>query len=189
MSKYEKPVIDVSGVLVLRDCEYDPKILIARRVADGIYTLPGGKMLAGESSDVAAARELKEETGLVVDVNMLIPGPIKPANIDNNGKRIRFYEYALFEDEAVPDQKPKRTEPDKLEDWEWCNLSRLQQLIKKGEIPQAVLSKWLLEVIDEAAELMFYEEVDEWRRKIERGEVPAWILIPREIREALAHGF
>lgn len=47
-----------------------PEVLIARRpdsaVRGGLWEFPGGKVAPGESAPEAAARELAEETGLVV---------------------------------------------------------------------------------------------------------------------------
>jgi acetyl-CoA carboxylase carboxyl transferase subunit beta len=47
------------------------RLLLIRRGAEparGTWSLPGGRVEAGETPDRAAAREVLEETGLVVDV-------------------------------------------------------------------------------------------------------------------------
>ena len=48
------------------------RILVQRRVASGLYTLPGGGMDFGESLPDAAVREVREETGLDVEVTGLV---------------------------------------------------------------------------------------------------------------------
>ncbi|QUS38439.1 NUDIX domain-containing protein [Tardiphaga alba] len=49
----------------------DGKVLLVRRArspAKGVYSLPGGRVEFGESLAVALAREVMEETGLVIDL-------------------------------------------------------------------------------------------------------------------------
>ncbi len=47
------------------------RVLLTRRTDNGLWCLPGGAMDAGESAAEAAAREVFEETGLVVDIARL----------------------------------------------------------------------------------------------------------------------
>ena len=47
------------------------RILITRREDNGLWCLPGGRMEPGESAVEACAREVVEETGLVVEVGQL----------------------------------------------------------------------------------------------------------------------
>ena len=54
---------------------FDPagkKLLLTRRTDNGAWGLPGGAMDAGESASEGCAREVLEETGLVVRINRLI---------------------------------------------------------------------------------------------------------------------
>ncbi len=55
-------IFDVSG----------ERVLLTRREDNGIWCLPGGGMDAGESAAEACAREVLEETGLVVRVGRLV---------------------------------------------------------------------------------------------------------------------
>ena len=48
------------------------KVLLTRRTDNGRWCLPGGAMDAGESAAECCAREVLEETGLVVSVGRLI---------------------------------------------------------------------------------------------------------------------
>lgn len=53
----------------------DGKILLVRRArepAKGVYTFPGGRVEFGESLTEALAREIREETGLVIEIVGLI---------------------------------------------------------------------------------------------------------------------
>jgi 8-oxo-dGTP diphosphatase len=59
------------------------RILLVRRVNDpgrGLWSIPGGRVEAGETDAAAVVREVREETGLAVDVDGLAgvverPGP------------------------------------------------------------------------------------------------------------------
>src|SRR4051794_3386608 len=57
---------------VVRDGE--GRVLLVRRGSDpgrGLWSVPGGRVEAGENSEAAAAREVQEETGLRIDVDGL----------------------------------------------------------------------------------------------------------------------
>lgn len=65
-----RPYLAVSAAVIR-----DGRILIVRRArapAIGVYTLPGGGVEAGESLIAAAAREVFEETRLVVEPHTLL---------------------------------------------------------------------------------------------------------------------
>lgn len=67
------PVLCV-GAVVLRNRERDPEVLLIRRAKApraGQWSLPGGRVEAGEPLLNALRRELREETGLEVK-----PGPL-----------------------------------------------------------------------------------------------------------------
>ena len=54
---------------------FDPnkeKMLLVRRIDNGKWAVPGGYMESGESFSEACKREIKEETGLEINVNRLI---------------------------------------------------------------------------------------------------------------------
>jgi ADP-ribose pyrophosphatase YjhB (NUDIX family) len=48
------------------------RILLVHRVDNGLWTLPGGGMELGESIEDCAVREVKEETGLEVEITALV---------------------------------------------------------------------------------------------------------------------
>jgi hypothetical protein len=51
----------------------DGRVLFGKRRDDGRWTLPGGHLEPGEAPIVGAARELAEETGIVVPTSRLVP--------------------------------------------------------------------------------------------------------------------
>lgn len=69
---HEKPPVECAGAVV-RDG--GGRLLLVRRGREpalGSWSLPGGRIEAGESPAEAAAREVAEETGLVVEIGELL---------------------------------------------------------------------------------------------------------------------
>jgi len=89
----ERPLLAVSVVLWR-----DGKVLLARRArppAQAIWSFPGGLVEVGETLEMAAAREIREETGLEVD----ILGQIDRAEVirrDGDGRVERHYVILVF---------------------------------------------------------------------------------------------
>ncbi len=85
----------------------DGRLLLVRRrnePAAGTWSLPGGRVLAGESVEAAVTREVLEETGLVVDVGEpvgrveLAAGPGRVYVVDDLACRVRAGELAAGDD-------------------------------------------------------------------------------------------
>ena len=103
-----------TGVHVL--CERGGRLLLMRRAGtgffDGLYSLPGGHVEPGESVRMAARRELREETGLEVELAALWLLGVVHRLSDTN--RIDFFvraEYFTGE--------PQILEPGKCDRLEW----------------------------------------------------------------------
>jgi 8-oxo-dGTP diphosphatase len=68
-----KPPLIVCAGAVVRDTE--GRLLLVRRGHEpslGLWSVPGGRVEAGETPELAAAREVLEETGLQVAVGQLL---------------------------------------------------------------------------------------------------------------------
>lgn len=67
----DRPILGVGGVVLMGDGRV---VLVKRKYepAAGTWTLPGGAVEIGETARAAAAREILEETGLVVDVGPVV---------------------------------------------------------------------------------------------------------------------
>ena len=71
-------VVPSANVIVVND---DGAILLIRRTDNGNMALPGGGMDLGESITEAAVREVKEETGLDVEITGLVGIYTNPAHL------------------------------------------------------------------------------------------------------------
>ncbi|MGV9270148.1 NUDIX domain-containing protein [Kitasatospora sp. NPDC003701] len=57
------------------------RILVQRRTDNGLYALPGGAMDLGESLPGTAVREVREETGLAVEITGLVGTYTDPRHV------------------------------------------------------------------------------------------------------------
>jgi ADP-ribose pyrophosphatase YjhB (NUDIX family) len=71
-------VVPSANVIVVND---DGAILLIRRTDNGNLALPGGGMDLGESITQAARREVKEETGVDVEITGLVGIYTNPAHL------------------------------------------------------------------------------------------------------------
>jgi ADP-ribose pyrophosphatase YjhB (NUDIX family) len=82
------PVVGVGAVVILAD----GAVVLVRRASEplaGRWTLPGGRIEIGETARAAAAREVREETGLVVDVGAIVD-VVDYVDVDASG-RARYH--------------------------------------------------------------------------------------------------
>lgn len=108
----ETPLVGVGAVI----CG-DGKILLIRRANEpgrGLWSIPGGLVEVGERIVDAVKREVKEETGIDVEVGRLID-VIENIVVDEDG-RVKFH-YILIDFEAKPisEKLEVRPSPEVLE--------------------------------------------------------------------------
>jgi len=88
-----RPYLAVSAAIIR-----DGKVLIVRRArppAHGVFTLPGGGVEAGETLREAVAREVLEETGLVIEP-IALAGHREVIARDGDGKVERHFVILSF---------------------------------------------------------------------------------------------
>lgn len=116
------------GVSVFLINEQD-EILVGNRV-EGTWGLPGGGMDAGETPKETAARETKEETGIIINPDNLVfatfTNDIFLKEKNEHWITLYFYTYDF-------EGKAERVEPHKCKEWRWVNLDN---------IPKPVFCDW-----------------------------------------------
>ena len=101
----------------------DHKVLLGRRKGSyrpGEHGFPGGKVDPGEQADVAARRELIEETGIFPQELTYI-GVVKEPSVDG----ATYTRFGYFCNNYLGD--PVNTEPDQCEGWEWFSPEELPE--------------------------------------------------------------
>jgi 8-oxo-dGTP diphosphatase len=119
------------GVLLLNS---QKELLLGKRKnthGAGEWSLPGGHLEWMESFETCCAREVLEETGLVID-------NVQPLTFANNPFPENNKHYiTMFFVAQVTGGELKNCEPEKCEGWEWHSLDNLPSPLF-GQIPSAV---------------------------------------------------
>jgi 8-oxo-dGTP diphosphatase len=107
----------------------DDRILMVRATYRDYWTLPGGMVEAGESPDVAAAREVAEELGLIVNAGALLAiawqGP--------RGLRPRAVVQFIFDGGLLVGGGQIRPAPDEIADVGFFPLAEIADVASPAE--------------------------------------------------------
>lgn len=69
---YATPKLDVRGAVFREEADGEPAILLVKERSDGGWTLPGGWADVGESPSSAVEKEVREESGLLVEARKIV---------------------------------------------------------------------------------------------------------------------
>ncbi|KAK4430159.1 Nudix hydrolase 1 [Sesamum alatum] len=103
------------------------KVLLGRRrssVGRNTFGLPGGHLEFGESFEECAAREVKEETGLDLDIHK-IEYLTATNNVHSSPHPLHIVTILMRAIQADPHQNPQNLEPEKCEGWDWYDWDNL----------------------------------------------------------------
>ena len=118
----DRPFLAVSAAIVR-----DGRVLIVRRArspALGVYTLPGGVVEAGETLVEAITREVREETGLVIEP-VALAGHREAILRDAEHRVERHFVILAFAARWVSGEPVLNEE---LAEWEWMQPAELAGL-------------------------------------------------------------
>lgn len=102
------------------------RVLLVRRVDTGDWELPGGRVDPGESAVTALAREVAEESGLVVDVQGVAGLYSDPGHVVEQAGTVRQPFAVCFHATARPGvPRPDRCETSAAR---WCGVAELDGL-------------------------------------------------------------
>jgi len=105
------------GKLLLGKRHIDPAKADSELHGEGSWTMPGGKFEWGETFQEGAARELLEETGLILKKSKVIC-----VNYDKN-EFAHFITVGFLAEEF--EGKAKVMEPEEITEWKWFELDKL----------------------------------------------------------------
>jgi 8-oxo-dGTP diphosphatase len=131
-----RPIVGVGAVVIDGD-----RVLLVRRGHEplkGEWSLPGGAVEIGETLKVAVAREVREETGLEVDVGPMVE-VLDRIRLDGDGRPI--YHYVLIDFLCRPSGGALACASD-ADDARWAPVSELTQY-RVAESAVAVILKAL----------------------------------------------
>ncbi len=128
MEQQNKKVGVGFGVLILKD----NKVLLGKRHDDaekadselhgeGTWTMPGGKMHFGETFEQSAAREVEEETSIIINQENLKLISIANDRVEDAHFVTIGFLCQDFQGEA------KIMEPDEITQWQWFELNNLPE--------------------------------------------------------------
>jgi 8-oxo-dGTP diphosphatase len=92
------PLIEAAGVVLVRPGEHGPEVAVVHRPHRSDWSLPKGKLEAGERHDVAAVRETLEETGVRCALGPSLGH--RRYEVDGAPKRVRYWRATVLD--AVP---------------------------------------------------------------------------------------
>lgn len=118
MDYNEKNQIKLAGCVILDD--YDRLLLLHRAGDPGQWELPGGKVEAGESPELAAMRELSEELGVSVELTKKLGSE----TFEQDGQEYRYFWFQA----KVIGGTPEVMETDAFDDLDYFEIEDLPSL-------------------------------------------------------------
>lgn len=119
--------VDVAYVLLFDEREENVLLVKNKGPRASYYTLPGGAIEKGETLEEAAIREVKEETGLDVQLGGIFS--VSEAFFEERGHQVIFF---TFMGKIIAGEI-NISLPEEIEEVTWMNLQQAEQYIHISE--------------------------------------------------------
>ena len=130
------------------------KILIGKRIKEGLYGLPGGKLEHGEEFVPCSIRELKEETNIEIRDESRVEDvcSFNCVNLETKYHWFDVYVRIFLNDDE--ESSLHNNEPDKCEEWIWFTFNDLKENLENLFYPlQVFLLKYKIANLDDILNL------------------------------------
>ncbi|MDI2587929.1 NUDIX hydrolase [Psychrobacillus sp. NEAU-3TGS] len=115
--------VDVTYVLLFDELEQNVLMVKNKGTGDSYYTLPGGAVEKGETLKEAAVREVKEETGLDVQVDGVFS--VGEAFFEERGHHAIFFTFTG----KIIDGEINISLPEEIEEVIWMDVKQAEKYI------------------------------------------------------------
>jgi 8-oxo-dGTP diphosphatase len=140
-NNHEESKAPHGGIGIFVCNKFNNKILVGKRMDNGLFAFPGGWLEYGEEWEECGSRELREETGLNILPERI--HHIKTFNCYNSKTGYHNVAIYLFTEIDINEANSiVNMEPDKCEKWEWVDFKFLFENYDKIFFPiQVFLEK------------------------------------------------
>ncbi|GAA3063130.1 NUDIX domain-containing protein [Pseudonocardia yunnanensis] len=106
------------------------QVLLVRRIDDGNWELPGGRIEVGETARQAVLREVAEESGITIELTTLSGVYSDPSHVlvDPDGSIHQQLALCFHAVPAKPDSGPPRPDGIETDAAGWCDLADIGEL-------------------------------------------------------------
>jgi 8-oxo-dGTP diphosphatase len=116
----ETPEVRAAGGVLVRSGPAGPEVAVIHRPKYGDWSLPKGKLDAGEDYEQAALREVEEETGMRAELGPEL-SPISYRDRKGRTKLVRYWLMRVVEGEFRPGQE--------VDELRWLDPDSAQELL------------------------------------------------------------
>ncbi len=117
-----RPTVHAAGGLVVRSGDQGGEVLVVHRPKHDDWSLPKGKLQAGEQFEDAALREVEEETGYVCELEYEA-GSVTYRDTQDRLKLVRYWRMRPMEGEG------RFTPTEEVDEIRWAPLGEARNLL------------------------------------------------------------